>query len=105
MISENSNRETQAKAFSYFAFAGNLGIFAGPFLGMSNRLTNFNYTNTSLGGALESPARKFPGTFGHVQFFSDYPYALPGFLTAFVGLTAAIIATVFIEEVGVPQSL
>jgi hypothetical protein len=34
MISENSTKKTQAKAFSYFAFAGNLGIFAGPLLGM-----------------------------------------------------------------------
>lgn len=33
MFSENSTRHTQARAFSYFAFAGNLGIFVGPLLG------------------------------------------------------------------------
>lgn len=33
MLSENSTQETQAQAFSYFAFAGNLGIFIGPLLG------------------------------------------------------------------------
>ena len=29
MISENSTKKTQARAFSWFAFFGNLGIFAG----------------------------------------------------------------------------
>ena len=34
MYSEISTKKTQAKAFSYFAFAGNLGITLGPLLGM-----------------------------------------------------------------------
>ena len=29
MISENSTKKTQARAFSWFAFFGNLGIFFG----------------------------------------------------------------------------
>ncbi len=33
MLSENSTKQTQAQAFSYFAFARNLGIFLGPLLG------------------------------------------------------------------------
>ena len=33
MLSENSTKHTQARAFSYFAFAGNLGILVGPLLG------------------------------------------------------------------------
>jgi MFS family permease len=33
MFTENSTKHTQARAFSYFAFAGNLGIFLGPLLG------------------------------------------------------------------------
>ena len=33
MISENSTQKTQARAFSLFAFTGNLGIFLGPLLG------------------------------------------------------------------------
>ncbi|KAF3041596.1 hypothetical protein E8E12_009393 [Didymella heteroderae] len=45
MFSENSTKHTQAKAFSYFAFAGNLGIFLGPLLG----------------AAFERPAEKYPG--------------------------------------------
>lgn len=34
MLTENSTKETQARVFSYFAFAGNIGgIFVGPLLG------------------------------------------------------------------------
>jgi hypothetical protein len=33
MITENSTKETQARAFSVFAFSGNLGIFLGPMIG------------------------------------------------------------------------
>jgi MFS family permease len=33
MLSENSTRSTQAMAFSYFAFARNVGLFIGPLLG------------------------------------------------------------------------
>jgi hypothetical protein len=33
MISEHSTPKTQARAFSFFAFSGNLGIFAGPVIG------------------------------------------------------------------------
>ena len=35
MISENSTHQTQARAFSFFAFTGNLGIFIGPLIGTS----------------------------------------------------------------------
>lgn len=34
MLSENSTFKTQARAFSLFAFAGNVGIFLGPVIGM-----------------------------------------------------------------------
>lgn len=33
MLSENSTKQTQARAFSYFAFARNMGLFIGPLLG------------------------------------------------------------------------
>ncbi|PSN70748.1 MFS general substrate transporter [Corynespora cassiicola Philippines] len=82
MITENSTRKTQARAFSHFAFAGNLGIFAGPFIG----------------GALESPASKFGAAFGHIRFFHDYPYALPSFVTGAIGLTAGLVSAFFIKE-------
>ena len=84
MITENSTKNTQAQAFSYFAVAGNMGILIGPLIG----------------GALESPASKFTSTFGRVHFFQDYPYALPGFAAAAFGLSAAILITFFVKEVG-----
>ncbi|KAF1967397.1 MFS general substrate transporter [Bimuria novae-zelandiae CBS 107.79] len=82
MLTENSTKSTQARVFSYFAFVGNMGIFVGPLIGSS----------------LERPADKFSSLFGHVQFFNDFPYALPGFVTAFVGLSAAILVTLFVKE-------
>ncbi|KAJ4350974.1 hypothetical protein N0V95_004258 [Ascochyta clinopodiicola] len=81
MLSENSTKYTQARAFSYFAFAGNLGIFVGPLLG----------------GALERPAEKYPRVFGY-QFFRDYPYVLPGLVTSLVALSAAITTIFFVKE-------
>lgn len=101
MITENSTKKTQARAFSYFAFSGNLGIFIGSILGMYN-ICLFLFkiqTNMDPGGGLESPSKKFPSTFGRIAFFRDYPYALPGFIVALVALTAAILATFFIKEV------
>jgi MFS family permease len=42
MFSENSTKHTQAKAFSYFAFAGNVGIFVGPLIGKLYTLNHIN---------------------------------------------------------------
>jgi len=100
MITENSTKKTQARAFSYFAFAGNVGIFFGSFIGMPSGIRAFNSQLTyALGGALESPAKKFPAVFGRVQFFHDYPYAFPGFVVSSIALTAALLATFVIKEV------
>jgi MFS family permease len=74
MISELSTPETQAKAFSWFAFGGNVGIFLGPLIG----------------GALADPAYQFPRAFGNVQFFIDYPYALQGFVVGAFSFTGCI---------------
>ena len=99
MISENSTKKTQARAFSYFAFFGNLGIFVGPFIGKEAHYRNILHSNNRPGGALESPAKKFPSTFGKIHFFSDYPYALPGFICSTIGASAAIVSAFFIKEV------
>ncbi|PVI03908.1 MFS general substrate transporter [Periconia macrospinosa] len=82
MLSENSSPKTQATVFSRFAFARNIGILIGPVIG----------------GALERPAEKFPSLFGRIQFFKEYPYAFPSFISALVGLTAAISAAIIIKE-------
>lgn len=82
MITEHSTRKTQARAFSYFAFAGNIGLFVGPLIG----------------GALSNPAKQYPSIFGNIQFFKDYPYALPTFVTSAIGATVTIICALFVKE-------
>jgi MFS family permease len=82
MISEHSTSKTQARAFSWFAFTGNMGLLFGPLIG----------------GALADPARQYPGLFGNVKFFLDYPYALPSFAVAVIGLSAVVVTAVFVEE-------
>lgn len=82
MISEHSTAKTQARSFSWFAFAGNLGILFGPLIG----------------GALAEPATQYPRVFGNVVFFKEYPYALPSFAVGVIGFTAVISSALFIEE-------
>lgn len=82
MVAEHSTPNTQARAFSWFAFSGNLGIFLGPLLG----------------GALADPVRQYPGVFGAVHFFEKYPYALSSLVVASVGATAAVSSACFVEE-------
>lgn len=83
MISENSTPKTQARAFSLFAFSGNLGIFFGSFLG----------------GALADPASQYPRVFGRIRFFQQYPYATPTVIVGIMGLSSAIIIALFLKEV------
>lgn len=82
MISEHSTPETQARAFSWFAFAGNVGIFIGPLVG----------------GPLSDPIRQYPGLFKGIDFFERYPYALAGMAVAAISLTSAITSALFLEE-------
>ncbi|KAI9663902.1 MAG: hypothetical protein M1821_007392 [Bathelium mastoideum] len=82
MITENSTPKNQARAFSFFAFAGNLGIFVGPLIG----------------GGLARPAKEYPAVFGGIPFFEQYPYALPTFATSIISLSAAIVCTFFVKE-------
>lgn len=82
MIQELSTPETQARAYSWMAFSNNLGIFIGPVIG----------------GALSNPADQYPRVFGNVQFFVNYPYALPSFVAGLFGLSAAILCIFFIKE-------
>ncbi|MCJ1352744.1 MAG: hypothetical protein MMC33_002728 [Icmadophila ericetorum] len=89
MISENSTHKTQARAFSFFAFTGNLGIFLGPLLG----------------GALVDPAEQYPRVFGGIHFFVQFPYALPTICSGIVGASAALVSWLFINEVYLPIQL
>ncbi|PMD30438.1 MFS general substrate transporter [Hyaloscypha variabilis F] len=82
MITENSTPRTQARAFSFFAFSSNVGIFLGPMLG----------------GALSDPAKQIGGIFKRIEFFKEYPYALPTFVSGAFGASAAILCVLFLKE-------
>ncbi|KAJ1329907.1 transmembrane transporter-like protein [Microdochium nivale] len=82
MISEHSTPKTQARSFSWFGFAGNMGILFGPFLG----------------GLLADPAAQYPRVFAGIPFFEEYPYALSSFIVGLIGLTAVVTSALFVEE-------
>lgn len=82
MIGDHSTPETQAVAFSWFAFAGNVGIFLGPIIG----------------GVLADPVNQYPGLFGGNVFFENYPYALPGLVVGAISATGALTSMLFLEE-------
>ncbi|MCJ1225831.1 hypothetical protein MMC12_002480 [Toensbergia leucococca] len=82
MISENSTPKTQAQAFSFFMFTGNMGIFIGPLIG----------------GSLSNPADQYPRVFGQIHFFKNYPYALATAVTGTVAASAAIVSALFVKE-------
>lgn len=82
MIAEHSTPETQARAFSWFAFGGNIGIFVGPLIG----------------GALADPAEQYPGAFGGIPFFERYPYALAGFVVGGISATGVLTSALFLKE-------
>ncbi|RNJ59795.1 hypothetical protein D7B24_001524 [Verticillium nonalfalfae] len=82
MIGELCTPDSQATFFSWYAVAGNLGIFIGPIIG----------------GALADPASQYPSVFGDSAFLQRHPYALSGFATAAMTGTAVLITAVAIQE-------
>jgi MFS family permease len=82
MIAEISTKDTQATAYGWFAFAGNIGIFIGPLIG----------------GVLADPAEQYPKVFGGIYFFETYPYALAGAVPGVIAASAAILCAFFLTE-------
>lgn len=82
MIAEVSTQRTQARAYSYFAFAGNVGIFLGPLIG----------------GALADPNEQYPGVFRNNKFFAAYPYFLSGLVPGLMAASATILSGLFLHE-------
>jgi len=82
MVTELSTKKTQARAFSYFAFASNIGIFAGPMV-----------------GALANPTRQYPKVFGNIKFFQDWPYFLPAAVAGFICAITTLTTVLFVKEV------
>ncbi|KZO95896.1 MFS general substrate transporter [Calocera viscosa TUFC12733] len=82
MITENSTPKTQARAFSFFAFSGNIGIFLGPLIG----------------GALSKPAEQYPALFGWSTLLKEYPYVLPCIVCGGLAAVAAVINLIWLKE-------
>jgi MFS family permease len=82
MVADHATFKTQARAFSWFAFAGNLGSFVGPLIG----------------GVLADPAGQYAKYFKGIHFLEKYPYTLPGFAVAGISLTALAGCILFLEE-------
>ncbi|VUC20649.1 unnamed protein product [Clonostachys rosea] len=82
MVSENSTPETQARAFSWFSFGGNIGLVLGPILG----------------GVLANPVKQYPNIFKGIEFFEKYPYALPGFITGGICATGVVVCGLYLKE-------
>lgn len=82
MLTENSNQSSQARTFSYFALAGNMGMGLGPFIS----------------GALADPIRQYPNLFGEVGVFKRYPYILATIGTGIIGFSAFIASYLVVRE-------
>ncbi|KAM3498437.1 hypothetical protein MY10362_008242 [Beauveria mimosiformis] len=82
MIFDHCTPRTQAAAFSWFAFAGNVGIFLGPIIG----------------GGLADPAAQYPALFGGWPFLERYPYAAPGFAVSAIAVTGVVTSVLFLDE-------
>ena len=82
MIADHSTPRTQARAFSLFTCAGNLGAFLGPVLG----------------GALADPVNQYPNLFRGWRYFEAYPYALPGFVVGGISASSALLSALFLDE-------
>ncbi|EJU02927.1 MFS general substrate transporter [Dacryopinax primogenitus] len=82
MVTENSTSKTQARAFSFFDFTGNLGIFVGSLLG----------------GVLAEPALQYPSLFGSIALFKRYPYLLPCIVNGALATLAAVMNIFWLKE-------
>ncbi|ROV94563.1 hypothetical protein VMCG_08148 [Cytospora schulzeri] len=83
MISEVvREKRYHSRAFLLLPMTFNIGVIVGPVLG----------------GMLADPAGSYPGVFGGVGFFREFPYALPNLVSAFFLFSASVAAWLCLEE-------
>ncbi|KAF3075517.1 putative peptide/nitrate transporter [Trichoderma lentiforme] len=88
MLSDHTTSETQAVAFSWFAFANNMGIFLGPIIG----------------GVLADPVEQFPSVFKGIQLLEDYPYLLAGVALTVINIVSIVLCIFYLEETLEPEA-
>jgi hypothetical protein len=57
------------------------------------------FLGTLLGGSLARPAIQYPSLFGNIQFFNDFPYALPMLTVGVLAVVTIVVTVLFVEEV------
>ncbi|KAK5994627.1 Efflux pump azaK [Cladobotryum mycophilum] len=82
MLFEHCTPENEAIAYSWFAFANNIGTCLGPLIG----------------GVLADPVAQYPEIFKGITFFENFPYALVGIVLTAVGITGVVVTFLFLEE-------
>ncbi|KAI9894100.1 MAG: hypothetical protein M1814_004871 [Vezdaea aestivalis] len=75
-------KDLQPRAFSVMPMIWSVGSVLGP----------------SLGGALAKPAEKFPGTFGGVWFWEEYPFFLPSLVASGLFIVGISTGFLFLQE-------
>lgn len=75
-------KELQPRAFSIMPLVWTIGSIVGP----------------ALGGALASPAAKYPKIFGDADFFRRYPFLLPNIVAALFFVVGLCTGILFLKE-------
>ncbi|KAJ9074002.1 hypothetical protein DSO57_1010758 [Entomophthora muscae] len=82
MVGEMTDRSNRAKAFNYVSMVFGLGLIIGP----------------ALGGFLVYPVDNFPSLFGNSNFFKEYPFFLPCFVSSALCAISLVFGLFYLEE-------
>jgi len=82
VLGEITDKSNQSSAFSFLPVLYSLGSIVGPIIG----------------GLLAEPAQKWPGVFGSIAWFHDYPFLLPNLIAAVILLLDLVVVAFFLQE-------
>lgn len=116
MVSEitiNNSEEQRARAFTYLPLIYGLGSIIGPAMGGNDASAECNvyiqeyspplflYVYPPI-GLLSNPVRNFPSIFGRggfiTDFFTEYPYFLPCFISALICAISLTFGYFYLDE-------
>ncbi|EJD52612.1 member of major facilitator superfamily multidrug-resistance, DHA1 sub-family [Auricularia subglabra TFB-10046 SS5] len=81
-LGEMTDRTNRARAFSLLPLTWSVGSFVAPLIG----------------GFLARPVDAFPGLFGNIKLFIDYPYLLPCLAGGSISLVGVVLGIFFLQE-------
>lgn len=82
LLADFTDKTNRTQAFTYLNVFAIVGSIIGPFMG----------------GMLAEPHKRFPGVFAGVDFFEDFPFSLPCFVTLAVTLIGLYLATFYVFD-------